>query len=101
MKMISTLLKSVLLIGLFISSYPLSAHEPSPRAPIEQLSIDINTADALAISNTLKGIGLSKANAIIAYRESYGSFHAIEELEAVKGIGKTTIEKNKHLIRIE
>jgi len=98
MKVISSVLKTIFLISLLLTHLPTLAGDATP--PLTQ-SININTADAQTISKTLKGIGLSKARAIIDYREAYGDFHAIEELEAVKGIGKSTIEKNTGLIRIE
>jgi len=63
--------------------------------------ININTADAKEISNSLKGIGLKKAVAIIEYRKTYGPFQNIEELSSVSGIGNATVQKNAHLIAIK
>lgn len=65
------------------------------------LPININTADAPALSAALKGVGESKAKAIVAYRESYGPFKAVEELTAVKGIGESLLEKNKNNITLK
>jgi len=62
--------------------------------------IDINTANAELLSSSLKGIGLKKATAIVEYRKTYGPFHHIDELSAVSGIGKATVQKNAHLIAI-
>lgn len=44
---------------------------------------------------TLNGIGETKAQAIINYRNTNGAFVAIEELMQVKGIGEKTFEKIK------
>ena len=55
-------------------------------------AVDINTADKKELS-TLKGIGASKADAIIAFR-TLNCFKSVEELVKVKGIGKKTLEKN-------
>ena len=63
--------------------------------------LNINSADAEMISNSLKGIGLKKAVAIVEYREAYGPFKHIEELASVKGIGKKTVQKNSALIAIK
>ncbi len=49
-----------LLILLFISGFA--------------VAIDINTADAKSLANTLDGIGLVKAKAIVAYRNQHGKF---------------------------
>lgn len=57
--------------------------------------VDINSADAMTISKTLKGIGLKKAEAIIAYRDKNGRFKTVDELAKVKGIGKKTVAMNK------
>lgn len=63
--------------------------------------VNINTADSNTISTELTGIGQSKAEAIVAYREKHGPFQTVEDLARVKGIGKATIEKNKEKILIQ
>ena len=61
--------------------------------------VNINTADAATLSASLIGVGASKAKAIVAYRNNYGPFQAIEELKAVKGIGESLLEKNhEHIL---
>lgn len=60
--------------------------------------VDINKADAEAIALELKGIGLKKAQAIIAYRDANGAFKAIDDLTNVKGISDKTIDKNRQNI---
>lgn len=59
--------------------------------------ININTATSEEL-RALKGIGPSKASAIIEYRERYGGFTCPEELTEVKGIGEKTFEKLKDSI---
>lgn len=63
-------------------------------------TVNINLADAEAIADTLKGIGKSKAEAIVAYRTEHGQFESADELVQVKGIGEATVEKNKARIEI-
>lgn len=58
-------------------------------------TVDINTADAQVMATTLTGVGLSKAQAIVAYRKAHGPFKSLEDLTAVRGIGERTIEKNR------
>ncbi|MFO7305337.1 MAG: helix-hairpin-helix domain-containing protein [Gammaproteobacteria bacterium] len=62
--------------------------------------VDINTADAATIARELEGIGLSRAQAIVEYREKHGAFKSVEELRKVKGIGAKTIELNRANIRL-
>lgn len=62
--------------------------------------VDINTADAETISKSLKGVGLTKAQAIVAYRDKHGPFRAADELSLVKGIGQRTVEINRSDIKV-
>ena len=57
--------------------------------------VDINTADAATLSAELKGVGMSKALAIIEYREKHGPFKSPQDLSLVKGIGEKTVELNR------
>lgn len=57
--------------------------------------VNINTATAQQISTSLTGIGLKKAEAIVAYREKNGPFKSASNLDAVYGIGAKTVENNK------
>jgi len=57
--------------------------------------VDINTADAQTLALNIKGVGGRKAAEIVSYREKYGPFKSIEELENIKGIGPKLIEKNR------
>lgn len=63
--------------------------------------VNINTADAETISRELTGIGQSKAEAIVTYREQNGPYKDIEDLVNVKGIGMVTIDKNKSKLILE
>jgi competence protein ComEA len=63
--------------------------------------VNINTADASAIAAALKGIGQSKAEAIVAYRKEHGPFKSADDLTQVKGIGKKTVENNRELILVD
>lgn len=62
--------------------------------------VDINTADAETISNELDGVGLTKAQAIVEYRQKHGPFKSAEDLSLVKGIGERTVALNKDNIRV-
>ena len=56
--------------------------------------ININTADETQLT-TLTGIGATRAQAIIAYREENGPFAAIEDIMNVQGIKEGTFAKIK------
>ena len=58
----------------------------------------INTATAEEIAESLSGIGLSKAERIVEYREANGDFKHVDELVNVKGLGIRTVDKNRDLI---
>ncbi len=68
---------------------------------VPKISVSINNASAAEIAETLSGIGLAKAEAIVSYREENGAFESIEQLEMVKGIGPATIEKNRDRIALQ
>ena len=63
-------------------------------------SVNINTADAATLASVLDGVGLKKAQAIVAHREEHGRFDSPEDLARVKGIGEATVRRNADKIRI-
>ena len=65
----------------------------------DQSSININRATEAELTS-LHGIGSSKAQAIILYREMFGGFKSVDELTKVKGIGAKTVEKNRSRLRV-
>lgn len=62
--------------------------------------ININTADAQALSN-LKGIGPELAQRILDYRSKSGKFKNIEEVKNVKGIGDKIYSQIAPLITVK
>ena len=60
--------------------------------------VNINTASAEEIAEALNGVGLSKAEKIVEYRNENGPFVHIDELVNVKGIGLRTVDKNRDAI---
>ncbi len=63
--------------------------------------VNVNTASAEEIAEALKGIGMSKAAAIVDYRNTNGKFKHIDELINVKGIGIRTVDINREYILLE
>ncbi len=62
--------------------------------------VDVNTADEETISAELKGIGITKAIAIVEYRKANGPFRSVDDLAQVKGIGERTIAMNREFIML-
>lgn len=63
--------------------------------------VNVNTASAEQISEALKGVGQSKAEAIVAYRNENGAFKHVDELVNVKGIGIRTVDINREFILLD
>ena len=61
--------------------------------------ININTANKEQLMK-ISGVGKTKAEAIISYREKNGDFKKKEDITKVKGIGKATFEKIKDKIEV-
>ncbi len=61
--------------------------------------VNINTATATELM-TLPGIGQSKANQIIAYRDANGLFSSIEDIKNVSGIGDGIFNQINSYIKI-
>ncbi|MHA7766618.1 helix-hairpin-helix domain-containing protein [Bacillus atrophaeus] len=62
--------------------------------------VNINTA-SLEELQAISGVGPSKAEAIIAYREENGKFQAVEDITNVSGIGEKSFEKIKSAITVK
>ncbi len=63
--------------------------------------VDVNTADAETLAAELDGVGITKARAIVAYRNANGPFTTVESLTEVTGIGARTLELNRANILID
>lgn len=62
--------------------------------------LDLNRADVAALME-LPGIGQSKAEAIVGYREEHGSFSRTEDLMKVEGIKEGVFDKIKDRIKVD
>lgn len=61
--------------------------------------VNLNKATAEELMS-LPGIGQSKANSILAYRQEHGRFQSIEELKNISGIKEGVFEKIKDQIAV-
>lgn len=62
--------------------------------------VDINRADAATLAKELTGIGPTRAQAIVDYREKHGPYKSLDDLAKVKGVGIKAIERNRANIRL-
>ena len=60
----------------------------------EGTQVSINSASAEDLAHAMNGVGLKKAQAIIAYRDEYGPFKTLDDLKQVPGIGSSLVERN-------
>ena len=64
----------------------LSMSGNAPEGSHSQGKVNINTAD-ISLLQTLPNIGPSRAQAIVDYRTKQGTFHVIDDIKRVSGIG--------------
>jgi competence protein ComEA len=69
-------------------------------ALVHAAPVDINTADAAVLAESIKGVGAKRAEAIIAYRKEHGPFKAVEDLAKVPGIGTKVVEQNRQNLTV-
>ena len=87
----------------FPLALPTALHaQTQEEKPVEvseaKTKVNINTADAATLALALDGIGMAKAQEIVAHREQHGEFKSVEQLGDVKGIGDATIARNRDKI---
>jgi len=56
--------------------------------------VSINAGSAEALAQAMNGVGLKKAQAIVSYRDEYGPFKTLEDLQQVPGMGASLVERN-------
>ena len=79
-----------------------NGRQKSLRTPVKSVNsprLDVNTA-TLEELITIKGIGPSKAAAILKYRKEIGGFKSIDELIGVRGIGEKALMKLRVLLAV-
>lgn len=62
--------------------------------------VSINTASAEDLARVINGVGLKKAQAIVNYREEYGPFKELDQLQEVPGIGSALVERNRAHLKL-
>ena len=75
------------------------AEKPEDAGMLEGEVLDLNTA-TLSDLIRLPGIGETKAQAILDWREIHGPFRVVEDLLSVEGIGEKTLENLRHYLAV-
>ena len=73
--------------------------KPAKVRPTKPSIVNINRSNAAQISASIKGIGLKRAAAIVAYRTKNGRFKSLDDLTKVKGISQRFIDKNRAALK--
>ncbi len=76
------------------------ASSQAPSSAKKLQSVNINTADAKTIEDSLKGIGPKRAAAIVAYRTQNGPFKSVDDLSKVKGLSSKVVNENRQYISL-
>lgn len=101
MRITHCLIAGVLATLLPMSPVYANSTSPKPTATIQVVTVNVNSASAEELSDLLTGIGPAKAQAIVDYRKANGPFTSLDQLTQVKGIGPSTIEKNKATLMLK
>jgi competence protein ComEA len=86
------LISIALLLGL--SSQAVNAKVTSAPIVVLESKINLNEAQAPAIANIVPGIGIKRAEAIVAYRKDHGKFVNFNDLAKVKGISERYVTQH-------
>ncbi|WP_437880306.1 ComEA family DNA-binding protein [Pseudomonas sp. LRF_L74] len=106
--MLKLKLSSLLFACLAALSVAVSAAEPvkskaqsvAAEHVAKAAKVNINNADVETLQDGLVGIGKVKAEAIVQYRDANGPFASVDELLEVKGIGASTLDKNRDRLSV-
>src|SRR5260370_25470870 len=83
------------LLGLVLAGAPMVCAKKKPPAK----PVNINTANSEELQQ-VPGIGPVTAEKIVQMRKSYGSFKSVDDLLAIKGIGKKRLEKMRKYLTV-
>lgn len=61
--------------------------------------VDINEAGPEALAEAIKGVGLKRAEAIVADREKNGPFATVDDLARVQGIGERIVDGSRERLK--
>jgi len=62
--------------------------------------LNINTANAETLAEAIKGVGMKRAEAIVAYRQQHGPFKKVDALIQVRGIGQNIVDGSRDRLTV-
>src|SRR5712671_8113694 len=88
------LLSSFLFVGLIFAASVDAGRKKQPAKPI-----NLNTATSEELQ-LVPGIGPATADKILQMRKSYGAFKSVDDLLAIRGIGKKRLDKMRRYLTV-
>ena len=79
----------------FVSA--MAAMATTKKPPLKPININTATSEEL---QQVPGIGPVTAEKILTMRKSYGSFKSVDDLLAIKGLGKKRLEKMRKYLTV-
>jgi competence ComEA-like helix-hairpin-helix protein len=86
-------LASIALSLLLASTMPAATKKP----PLKPINLNTATSEEL---QQVPGIGPATAEKILTMRKSYGAFKSVDDLLAIKGLGKKRLEKMRKYLTV-
>jgi comEA protein len=71
--------------------------EATKKPPLKPININTANSDEL---QQVPGIGPATAEKILQMRKSYGAFKSVDDLLAIKGLGKKRLEKMRKYLTV-
>lgn len=101
-QVLGSLVFCLTLTAALFSATAMAAEQDTDQAELRvENQVNINTADAETLAMALDGVGMTRAQDIVEWREQNGDFESVEQLQQVRGIGPATLERNRDRILLQ
>ena len=96
-KLVSVFVAVIIALGFGGTAFAAEKTASEPTAKTVQVveKVNLNSADVETLANSLHRIGMKKAEAIVAWRNTNGKFTSVEQLLEIKGIGEAILAANR------
>jgi comEA protein len=90
--------RAIALVWLFsVLAFAGSASPATKKPPLKPVNLNSATSEEL---QEVPGIGPATADKILQMRKSYGAFKSVDDLVAIRGIGKKRLDKMRKYLTI-